>query len=61
MVRRINSKLRTLGEWLLERSSSGVIQASGGRANTTIIEGCAGIASINGTNVGDEWSFLLGM
>ena len=25
MVRRINSKLRTLGEWLLERTSSGFI------------------------------------
>ena len=61
MVRRINSKLRTLGEWLLERTSSGLIQASGGRANTTTIEGCAGIASINGTNVGDAWSFLLGL
>jgi hypothetical protein len=61
MVRRINSRLRTFGEWLLERKSSGVIQASGGRANTTALEGCAGIASINGTDVGDEWSFLLGM
>jgi alpha-N-acetylglucosaminidase len=63
MVRRINSKLRTLGEWLLERTSSGVVRASGGRANTTaIIEGCAGmITAINGTNVGDRWSFLLGM
>ena len=61
MARRINSKLRTLGEWLLERQSSGVIQASGGRADTTTIEGCGGIASINGTDVGDKWSFLLGL
>lgn len=25
-----------------------------------MIQGCAGIVGINGTNVGDEWGFLLG-
>ena len=54
MVRRINSKLRTLGGWLLDRRSSGVLLASGGRANTTTLSGCgacAGIAAINGSDV----------
>ena len=61
MVSRINSRLRTLGGFLLGRRSSGFILASGGRANTVDIDGCIEITAINGTNVGDTWSFLLGM
>jgi hypothetical protein len=62
MAQRINSKLRVLGDFLLERTSSAVVQAAGNRTDTTTIDapGCP-ILSINGSNTGDTWSFLLGL
>jgi hypothetical protein len=61
MARRINSKLRALGDWLLARRSSAVVQVSGGRTESAIIESCAAVEGVNGTNVGDHWSFLIGL
>lgn len=57
---RINSKLKVLGEFLLKRESSAVIQLRGNRTQTASIQGHPQLISINGTNVGDIWAFMLG-
>eukprot|EP00040_Diaphanoeca_grandis_P012985 m.65688 g.65688 ORF g.65688 m.65688 type:complete len:437 (+) comp23591_c0_seq1:48-1358(+) len=59
MVKRINSKLKVLGGYLLERTSSAVVQAAGGRTDTTMLVQTP-ISSINGSNMGTNWSFMLG-
>jgi hypothetical protein len=59
MVQRINSKLRTLGNWLLPRVSSAVVQVSHAAGSTSKLEGLP-LTSINGTDVGPSWEFMLG-
>jgi hypothetical protein len=59
MVQRINSKLRTLGNWLLPRFSSAVVQVSQAAGSTSNLEGLP-LTSINGTDVGPSWEFMLG-
>jgi len=59
IVQRINSKLRTLGNWLLPRVSSAVVQvASAG--NASALPGALPWASINGSATGPSWAFMLG-
>eukprot|EP00038_Savillea_parva_P019538 m.27816 g.27816 ORF g.27816 m.27816 type:complete len:438 (-) comp4455_c0_seq1:116-1429(-) len=62
IAQRINTKLRVYGDWLLDRTSSAVIQTAGGRADTSpiVASGCP-FVSINGSNLGTNWSFLLGL
>ena len=57
IVQRINSKLRTLGNWLLNRVSSAVVQTS-----SLSKAGMKGLPwnDINGTDVGPSWEFLIG-
>ena len=59
ITRRVNSKLKILGNFLLNKTSSSVQRCMGGRSDTIAIDNPF-VRSINGTNVGDSWSFLLG-
>lgn len=59
LVARINSKLRLFGEFLLKSVSSAVVQASGARSDTTMVTS-GPVTSINGTDTGPTWSFMLG-
>ena len=59
MVRRINSKLRNLGDWLLPRVSSALVRVSGERSAAAQLQGLPW-SSINGSGVGPRWELMLG-
>ena len=59
MVQRINSKLRNLGDFLLGRLSSTVVQV-GHAAGTSARLQDLPWSAINGTNTGPHWQFMLG-
>ena len=59
IVQRINAKLKVLGDWLMPRVSSAVVEVEGGDAATTALSGLPWV-SINGTAAGPRWQFMLG-
>ena len=59
MVQRINSKLRVLGNWLFPKVSSAVVQASGDRTSTILLNQLPW-NSISGSLTGPQFDFLLG-
>ena len=66
MVQRINSKLKVYGAFLLHAVSTAVVQATGTAETTAVFGGGGGgggaapVASINGTQTGPTWQFMLG-
>ena len=59
IVQRINAKLKVLGDWLMPRVSSAVVEVEGGDAATAALSGLPWV-SINGTAAGPRWQFMLG-
>lgn len=59
MAATVNSKLKTYGEFLLNSTSSAVVQAHGNRSSSWQVS-AGQVVSINGSDTGPEWSFLLG-
>ena len=59
IVQRLNAKLKVLGNFLLKRASSAVVQRNGAATETRQIAHPV-LQAINGTNTGATWEFLLG-
>lgn len=61
LVQRINGKLRVLGDFLLDRVSSAVLNLSGQTDETARVEVQGSpVAAINGTETGPDWRYMLG-
>ncbi len=60
MAQRLNSKLLVYGDYLLNLTSSAVVQANGALDDTVHLQE-GPITSINGSAAGPIWSFMLGL
>ena len=59
IVQRLNAKLKVLGNYLLKKTSSAVLQLHGAAQETRRVEHPV-LKGINGTQTGASWEFLLG-